>query len=158
MTDQLPQGWTTAQISEICDVPKEKGIDSVTPYLEIGNVSIVSKDYTLTEKLSVKGCRIAKRHDVLVSKVRPTRGAITYIREEELHISSAFTVLRNKGTMAEKYLWMFLAWNHDYLNHLGENCTGTMYPTISDEVVIEFEVPLAPLNEQRRIVAKLEKL
>ena len=158
MIDQLPQVWATAQISEICDVPKEKGIESVTPYLEIGNVSIVSKDYTLTEKLSVKGCRIAMRNDVLVSKVRPTRGAITYVREEELHISSAFTVLRNKGAMAEKYLWMFLAWNHDYLNHLGENCTGTMYPTVSDEVVVDFEVPLAPLNEQRRIVAKLEKL
>ncbi|MFH1200690.1 MAG: restriction endonuclease subunit S [Candidatus Micrarchaeota archaeon] len=158
MTDQLPQVWTTTQISELCNVLKEKGSESVTPYLEISNVSIVSKDYTLTEKPSVKGCRLAKRHDVLVSKVRPTRGAITYVREEDLHVSSAFTVLRNKGAMAEKYLWMFLAWNHKYLNHLGENCTGTMYPTTSDEVVVDFEVPLAPLNEQRRIVAKLDKL
>jgi len=158
MINHLPQLWTTAKISELCDVLKDKGRASLTPYLEIGNVSIVSKNYTLTRKPSVKGCRIARWHDVLISKVRPTRGAITYVREEELYISSAFTVLRNKGAMAEKYLWMFLAWNHNYLNHLGENCTGTMYPTTSDEVIVNFEVPLAPLSEQRRIVAKLEKL
>jgi type I restriction enzyme S subunit len=158
MTDELPKGWAVARVSELCEVPKEKGRESVVPYLEIGNVDIASKGYALTDKPSVKGCRIARRNDVLVSKVRPTRGAIIWIREDELQVSSAFTVLRNKGALAEKCLWQFLAWNRRYLNHLGENCTGTMYPTTSDEVVVDFEMPLAPLPEQRRILAKLETL
>jgi len=158
MSDPLPQGWASAHIAELCDVPKEKGEENVVPYLEIGNVDIASKSYTLTDKPSVKGCRVAKKNDILVSKVRPTRGAIIWIREQELQVSSAFTVLRNKGALAEKCLWHFLAWNRGYLNHLGESCTGTMYPTTSDEAVINFEVPLAPLPEQRRIVAKLETL
>ncbi len=158
MSDELPQGWATARISELCDVPKEKGREGVVPYLEIGNVDIGSKNYTLTDKPSVKGCRVAKKNDVLVSKVRPTRGAIIQIREDKLEVSSAFTVLRNKGALAEKCLWQFLAWNRAYLNYLGENCTGTMYPTTSDEVITDFEMPLAPLAEQRQIVAKLETL
>ena len=158
MSDELPKGWAAARISELCDIPKEKGREGVVSYLEIGNVDIVSKNYTLTDKPSVKGCRVAKKNDVLVSKVRPTRGAIVWIRENELEVSSAFTVLRNKGALAEKCLWQFLAWNRAYLNHLGENCTGTMYPTTSDEVITDFEMPIAPLAEQRRIVAKLEKL
>lgn len=33
-----------------------------------------------------------------------------------------------------------------------------MYPTVSENSVVNFIVPLAPLNEQRRIVAKLERL
>lgn len=158
MSDELPQGWTTARISELCDVPKEKGREGVVPYLEIGNVNIGSKNYTLTDKPSVKGCRVAKKNDVLVSKVRPTRGAIIQIREDKIQVSSALTVLRNKGALAEKCLWQFLAWNRAYLNYLGENCTDTMYPTTSDEVITDFEMPIAPLAEQRRIVAKLEKL
>jgi restriction endonuclease S subunit len=158
LSDELPQGWATARISELCDVPREKGREGVVPYLEIGNVDIASKSYVLTDKPSVKGCRIARKNDVLVSKVRPTRGAITWIREEELQVSSAFTVLRNRGALAEKCLWQFLAWNRCYLNHLGENCTGTMYPTTSDEAVVNFKMPLPPFAEQQKIVAKLEKL
>ena len=155
---ELPKGWVTAQIAEICEVPKEKGREGVKPYLEIGNIDINSKNYAFADKPSVKGCRIGKQHDVLVSKVRPTRGAITWIREKELQISSAFTALRNKGALTHKYLWLYLAWSQDYLNYLGESCTGTMYPTISDDAIIQFEIPIAPLPEQRHIVAKLEKL
>ena len=158
MSDELPQGWATVRVSELCDVTKEKGREGAVPYLEIGNVEINSKSYTLTDKPSVKGCRLAKKSDVLVSKVRPTRGAIVWIHEDELQVSSAFTVLRNRGALVEKCLWHFLAWNRAYLNHLGENCSGTMYPTTSDDAVIDFEMPVAPLPEQRRIAAKLETL
>lgn len=158
MSDTLPQGWANSCISELCDVPKEKGHEGVVPYLEIGNVNTDSKGYKLTDKPSVKGCRIARKHDVLVSKVRPTRGAITWIREPTLQVSSAFTVLRNRGALADKTLWHYLAWNRAYLTHLGDSCTGTMYPTTSDEAVIDFEIPLPPLNEQKRIVAKVETL
>ena len=153
---ELPPNWASVRINEICDTPKEKGEEGIVPYLEIGNVNINSKEYALTDKPSVKGCRVAQKHDVLVSRVRPTRGAITWIRENELLISSAFTILRNKGALAEKYLWRYLAWNRAYLNHLGENCTGTMYPTTSADAILDFEVPLAPFPEQGRIVAKLE--
>lgn len=158
MSIRLPRGWTSARISEICDVAKNAGHEGQASYLEIGNVDTGSKDYILSEKASVKGCRIAKKNDILVSKVRPTRGAIVWIREDELHVSSAFTILRNRGAFCDRYLWYFLAWNRDYLNYLGENCTGTMYPTTSDEVVVNFEVPIAPLSEQLRILDKLEKI
>lgn len=158
MNDRLPQGWNLARIFELCDVQKEKGREGIVPYLEIGNVDISSKNYKFSEKPSVKGCRIARKNDVLISRVRPTRGAITWVREDELQVSSAFTVLRNKGALVEKCLWQFLAWNNAYLNYLGENCTGTMYPTTSDEIVTDFEIPLPPFDEQRRIVAKLGKL
>ena len=158
MKDHLPKGWTTVRISELCDITKQKGCEGIRPYLEIGNVDIISKNYVFTQKPSVKGCRTARRNDLLVSKVRPTRGAITFIREDELQVSSAFTILRNRGALAEKYLWLYLAWNRDYLNHLGERCTGTMYPTTSDNDVVEFDVPIPPLPGQRRIVERLEML
>jgi type I restriction enzyme S subunit len=147
-----------AQIVELCDAIKDKGHEGVTPYLEIGNVNIDDKSYIFSEKKSVKGCRIAKQSDVLISRVRPSRGAITIVREKNLQVSSAFTILRNRGILVERYLWLYLAWNRGFLNYLGENCTGTMYPTTSENVVIRFKVPVAPLNEQYRIVAKLEKL
>jgi type I restriction enzyme S subunit len=158
MMERLPPGWFSARISELCHVVKEKGREGVVPYLEIGNVDVSSKTYSLTRKPSVKGCRLARKSDVLISKVRPTRGAITRIQESELQVSSAFTVLRSKGALAEQCLWLFLAWNREYLNHLGDNCSGTMYPTTSDEAVVDFKMPIPPLAEQERFVAKLAML
>ncbi len=155
---ELPEGWINTTIGNLCSVQKDKGHEGVVPYVEIGNIDIKSKEYEITEKPSVKGCRLAKRNDILVSRVRPTRGAITWIKEDEIEVSSAFTVLRNLGGLADRYLWFYLAFNEQFLNYLGARCTGTMYPTTSDEVVIGFDVPLAPLMEQERIVAKMETL
>ncbi len=153
----LQKGWIIKSIDSVFEIVKDKGQEGVIPYLEIGNIDIQLKKYALTDKPSVKGCKKAIKGDVLVSKVRPTRGAITQVEESELNVSSAFTILRN-SKISDKYLWLFLGWNKEFLDYLGNNCTGTMYPTTSDEVISSFKIPLAPLNEQKRIVEKLEKL
>lgn len=155
---ELPTTWVTAKINDLCHFSKEKGEEGVVPYLEIGNVDIAQKNYTLSGKPSVKGCRMAQQNDVLVSRVRPTRGAIVRIQEEKIPVSSAFSIIRDYGVFTEKYLWSFLAWNHSYLKYLGDNCTGTMYPTTSDAVVGDYEIPIAPIKEQYRIVEKIEEL
>src|SRR5262249_8543275 len=46
----------------------------------------------------------------------------------------------------------------DFVDRVTPQQTGTHYPATSDKVVMSEGIPLAPLNEQRRIVAKLEKL
>jgi type I restriction enzyme S subunit len=155
---ELPEGWELEPIHNLFEVVKDTGREGVVPYLEIGNVNIETKKYEFTDKPSVKGCKSAKRGDVLISRVRPTRGAITQVEESILEVSSAFTVIRNTYGMQDRYLWLYLAWNPNYLNYLGNNCTGTMYPTVSEDVTTKYKIPLAPANEQRRIVAKLEKL
>lgn len=154
----LPENWKTEFISEIFNIVKDRGTEDSGPYLEIGNVDIKNKIYHLTDKPSVKGCILAKRGDVLVSRVRPTRGAIIQIKEKSLNVSSAFTVLRNQDATLSRYLWLFLSWNAKYLNYLGENCTGTMYPTITNKVVTDYEIPLAPPYAQKQIVKKLDSI
>lgn len=154
----MPKGWIIDSISNTFELIRDKGLIGGSPYLEIGNININNKKYTFTDKKSVKGCKKAIKGDVLISRVRPTRGAITQVKEKNLEVSSAFTILRNTYGFNEKYLWYYLAWNNEYLNYLGSNCTGTMYPTVSESIAVNYQVPIAPLNEQRRIVAKLERL
>lgn len=158
MENKLPKGWVETELKNLYEVAKEKGDQNIIPYLEIGNVDINTKEYSLTDKPSVKGCIKAKKNDVLVSRVRPTRGAITIIKENDLLVSSAFTVLRNSYGLNEKYLFYFLAHNGSFLNYLGENCTGTMYPTVGESFIVSYNIPLAPLPEQQRIVEKLYTL
>jgi type I restriction enzyme, S subunit len=158
MENNIPKGWVKVKIDEIYDIIKEQGEVGKIPYLEIGNVNIKNKSYSCTEKPSVKGCKISLKNDVLVSRVRPTRGAVAQIVDDEIEVSSAFTIIRNNYKLAEKYLFYYLAWNNEFYNYLGSNCTGTMYPTVAEQFILDFKIPLAPLSEQNRIVIKLDSL
>ena len=151
----MPEEWVNKKIKEVCHTIKDKGANGDAPYLEIGNIDIARKTYELTEKFSVKGCKRTKKDDVLISRVRPTRGAIVNVKEAVLTVSSAFTILRRKNILVDKYLWFYLAWNQKFLNYLGSNCTGTMYPTVAEKFIVDYEIPVAPLDQQNRIVKKL---
>ncbi len=147
----------SAHLHDIYIRKKEKGIEGQISYLEIGNVNIGDKSYFFSEKKSVRGCKIARKNDLLVSRVRPTRGAIIQVNEEYLYVSSAFCVIENI-LMADRYLYYYLIHNSDFYRYLGENCTGTMYPTISEDIILDYKISIFPLNEQKRIAAKLDKI
>jgi type I restriction enzyme S subunit len=158
MESKLPKNWVETNILNFADFITEKGEIDQVPYLEIGDIDITSKKYLFKDKPSVKGCKKAKKNDILISKVRPNRGAVTIVREDALNVSSAFSLLRLNNIISAKLLFHYLAFNEDFHNYLFENCTGTMYPTVSENIIKDYNVNLPPLAEQNRIVAKLDAL
>jgi len=155
---KLPKAWVLTKVGEICSCEKNKGQEGAIPYLEIGNINILTKKYFPGEKPTVRSAFLSRKGDILISRVRPTRGAVTITLEEELHVSSALTVLRPLLGIPSKFLHYFLAWNQTFFKFLGENSTGTMYPTVKEDFILEYPIPLPPLSEQYRIVAKIEEL
>lgn len=95
--------------------------------------------------------------DIIFSNVR------TYLRNIALVpydtkaqvCSTGFTVLRPNSAVVPKYLFRFVLSEH-FIRRVTPQQTGTHYPAISDKVVMAERIPLPPLAEQRRIVAKLE--
>lgn len=158
MSEGLPKGWVEITISEYAITSESKGDEGRIPYLEIGDIDIMSKNYKLKDKPSVKGCKTTNKNDILISRVRPTRGAITVVKNDDTFVSSAFTILRFSEEVESKTIFYQLAYNKDFLNYLGENCTGTMYPTVSEQIIKDYILKLPPLNEQKRIVAKLDAI
>jgi type I restriction enzyme S subunit len=159
MANKLPEGWKNKSLKDICLVVKDKGNDGDFPYLEIGNIDLNSKRYAFSDKRAVKGCKRAQQNDVLVSRVRPTRGAIVSIKEDSLAVSSAFTILRSqKDKITDRYLLRSLSGNQSFLNYMGNNCTGTMYPTVSEKTILEYLISVAPIDKQERIADKLDSL
>ena len=78
-------------------VEKRKAVKSSTgylPYIEIGDIDTKSKEYQLKDKGSVPGAVLAYKGEILVSTVRPTRGAIATVKEESPAVSSAFAILK----------------------------------------------------------------
>lgn len=90
------------------------------------------------------------RDDILVSKVRPYRGAIGIIDSDNYVGSSAFTVLQPSGSITKEALIALLRTKPYLLLSLKFN-TGTSYPTITDNDVLNFPIPLLSSDIQREI-------
>jgi type I restriction enzyme, S subunit len=108
-------------------------------YVEIGSVNVgngeITQNEVLGSELPANAKRVLKKGDVIVSKVRTYRGAITIVEEDGYVGSGAFTVLRENGCINKETLLAFLhskpllAWS------LKPN-TGTSYPVIIDDDIL----------------------
>ena len=139
------------------------------PEKEFGYVDISSIDnkaFRITESKRLRGKdapsrakRPIKPNDTLFSNVR------TYLRNIALVddgsgaeiCSTGFTVLRPTAKVHPKYLFRYVL-TDDFIDRVTPQQTGTHYPATSDRVVRDEVVPLPPLDEQNRVVAKLEVL
>ncbi|MEX2374759.1 MAG: restriction endonuclease subunit S [Dehalococcoidia bacterium] len=148
--------WHTVKIRELCEY--ETGLATTGGehrYLEIGDVDVESKGYDVggKDKPAVRGAAKVPRGTLLISTVRPTRGAITVTREE-IYVSSAFCRLRPANG-----LLFHLVGQPGFLAYLGENSYGGAYPTCKDETILDYEclVPSDPA-EQRAIAEMLSDM
>ena len=148
--------WEVKRLGAICEY-----VDGITTsggdsgYLEIGDVNVDTKSYSVAQKdkLSVRGAVKVPAGTLLISTVRPTRGAIV-ITKTALHVSSAFCRVRPANG-----LLFHLVCQPKFLAYLGENSFGGTYPTCRDETILNCEsaLPSDPA-EQTAIASVLSEM
>lgn len=150
--------WPIKKLVDVCEQIKiEKTPVGIMPYIEIGDVDINTKTINFKEKGAVKGSIFAPPDCVIISRVRPTRGAVALL-DKKFAISSAFTVLKPKSILDLKFLFYCLAYNPNFFEYLGKRQKGSNYPSCREKDILNFEIPLPPLNIQKHIVARIEEL
>ena len=131
-------------------------------YIEIGDVNINNgmAEFNLlpTEDLPDNAKRVLCKNDLLVSKVRPYRGAVTIVNEEYDNLigSGAFTVLREKGLYKKEVLQVLLR-TPLYKEWLCKWSVGSSYPVIKDEDVLNLPIPNIPEKTQQAIADYVQK-
>ena len=151
--------WQRKKLGEICEeIEKKKAPVGTIPYIEIGNIVVSSKKIIFTEKGAVNGSVFAPENSILISRVRPTRGAVVLL-DKKMAVSSAFTIIKPKSNYNPKLLFYFLAWNKKFFDYLGEKQKGTNYPSVREDEILEFEVAVPENNEiQQKIVKILDTI
>ena len=76
------------------------------------------------------------------------------ISEMDFYCNQGFKNFVCSEEIFNEYLYYFLLKNVDYLNSIGK---GTTFKEISKTVISQVQIPLPPLEEQKRIVAVLDK-
>lgn len=131
-------------------------------YIEIGDVDIGTTDVTYnlisTEKLPANAKIALVRDDILISKVRPYRGAVCIINfdKNDLVASGAFTVLHEKHTCKKEVLQVLLR-TQIYKDWLLKWNVGSSYPVIKDKDILELVIPILPMAIQQQIADKIQK-
>lgn len=109
------------------------------PYVEIGDIDvgngIATSNIILTEELPDNAKIMTKTNDVLVSTVRPNRGAVAILEQDNLLVSGAFTVLREKGNCPKEVLQVLLR-SEMYRDWMLRYNVGTSYPVIKNDDIL----------------------
>jgi type I restriction enzyme S subunit len=171
MTKDLPNGWAPAQLGEIAQInPRHpKGLDDSMPvsFARMAALSESKPEFDSLEERPLGDVRKGFTHfaegDVLFAKITPCmengKGAVaTGLRNGLGCGTTELHVLRPLAGIDPHYVYRFLA-QRSVRRAATENFTGTAgQARVPTSFIEELGMPLAPLPEQRRIVAKLEAL
>lgn len=149
-----------ARLEEICAINMGQSPDSST-YNEDGNGlpffqgnADFGEIYPAVRMWCSEPTKIAREKDILIS-VRAPIGALN-IANCECCIGRGLAALTvNEDICAQEYLWHVLSGKVDELNSKG---TGSTLKAINKKTLSETEIPLPPIDEQRKIAAILDKV
>jgi len=163
--------WKECKLKELADFNP----DSLTAksklqfinYLDTGNITKGKIDTIQylnlsTDKVPSRAKRIVKKNDIIYSTVRPNQEHYGIIKNpiDNMIVSTGFVVLRSKEDKCDSnflYYFLTLPENTEYLSNVAEDST-TAYPSITPDVIMNMDIALPPLPEQKAIAEVLSSL
>ncbi|MBR5156184.1 MAG: restriction endonuclease subunit S [Clostridia bacterium] len=134
-------------------------------YIDISSVNNISKKIISTQLLNASSApsrakQLVKQGDILVSTVRPNLNAVAMVNtnsDETLVASTGFCVLRYKKEVLNKYIFYFCQ-SQSFIDDMVSQATGASYPAVTSSIVKSVKIPFVPMEAQKKIVEKLDKI
>ena len=172
----IPDNWKFAELGELTSIPIKRG--KAPKYVDksgilvfaqkcnqkVGRISLDDAKY-LDENIKHKYEQenYLQGNDIVINSTGGgTLGRIGYISEalfkQSLPIvpDSHITTIRTKDNISSKYIYFFLKFNQPYLETMGVGSTNQT--ELRPDTIKELLVPIPSIEEQQRIVERLEAL
>jgi type I restriction enzyme S subunit len=161
----LPVGWVETNLGEVCNKPTQrKPMDTeLFHYIDIGSINrktktIENPELIAGDKAPSRARKLVDKGDVLVSMTRPNLNAVAKVEDKLAGniASTGFEVL--KPILVEPDLIFAIVKSKKFIQAISGITQGALYPACKSTDIRGFEIGLPPIDEQKRIVAKLDQL
>ncbi len=155
----IPESWEWVRLGDVAllNMGQSPSGDTVNDKegmeFHQGKIYFGDKYLNKSNKYTTAPKKIAQPGDILLS-VRAPVGAIN-ITDRKVCIGRGLCAISSLGTMPNDYYFYFIKAFEEYLV---ENATGTTFSAVTASTVNEMKLPLPPVEEQERIVKKLDAI
>lgn len=167
MTVELPRGWASSTLKSVVlsvgyGFTASATVEEVGPKLlritdvQDGRVDWESVPYCNCSNLERFGL---KAGDIVVARTGATTGKSFVVRDvpEDAVFASYLIRLKTSQEAPAEYVGWYMQ-TPGYWDQITRVSKGTAQPGANASILSNLEIPIAPVNEQRRIVAKIEAL
>lgn len=155
---KIPNNWCWTYVSNVMNIvmgQSPKGVDTTQNVSDIplvGGASDMGDLYPRVNKYTKKATKLSKEDDVILS-IRATLG-------RPIFSDGVYCLGRGVAGISSNYLSKeFIRYYYIcFESSLYSNATGTTFLQVTGSVLNKMLIPLPPLNEQQRIVNRIESL
>ena len=164
----VPSTWKWVRLGEIVFNHGQKNPDKPFTYIDISSIDNKANkiknntNVIAPENAPSRARKIVQKGDIIYATVRPYLHNTCIFEEELINepiVSTGFAVLAPFEGIYNKFLFLYLlSPTFDAYANSTENAKGVAYPAINDARLYNGVIPLPPLEEQHRIVARVATL
>ena len=156
---ELPTGWAQVELNDICHIEMGQSPSSQfynnnnEGYPLVGGASDFGSQTPESKKHTTDYKKLSSEGDILIC-IRATIGDLNW-SDKTYCLGRGVAGLKAFKNIVPKYIWYSLI---NAMPYFSANTTGTTFPQVSSITLKKTPLLLPPLNEQNRIVDKIETL
>jgi len=163
---ELPATWAWARLSDVGYELGQKVPDKRFTYIDVGGIDSEQGrisgrvEHLEPNEAPSRARKLLTRGTVIYSTVRPYLRNIAIVDDDfdpEAIASTAFGILHPFAGINARYLFYWLR-SGPFTAYVEKGMKGMAYPAINDEKFYGGYIPVPPVAEQKRIVAKVDEL
>lgn len=164
----IPNSWSWKRLKDVTYNHGQKAPEKKFCYIDVSSINnkqhCLNEQETLVEPFnaSSRARKIVTEGDVIFATIRPYLENVCIINKHFTHqpiVSTAFAVMHCLNGLNNKYLYYYLL-SPKFMAFVNssDNSKGVAYPAISEGKFFNGLISFPPIEEQQRIVDKLDEM